>query len=331
MTVGKADPTHRRMPIYSLIADMLRKAIRDGSIEHGTVLLEGPIADILGSTRAPVRQALKELESAGLVCRFDGRGVLAGPTGTTPKRIPLDAAILGVSTTGEAVRKSQGWESIYDEVERDVVNVSFFGGYHISEVQLARNFNVGRAVAHDVLIRLERLGLIEKDIRSRWMVRPLDEARIRNLYELRWLLEPAALASAMASSPASKISAMMAELRSAMKAYPSISRTELDSLEHNFHVSFLSGCTNMELLKSLERTRCLLTLSKHVLGVSAPMPKKDPFMAEHLSVLRAVSKGEIERAQGLMRKHLESSCIKVSNRVSDLRNNLQAPDLAYIS
>ena len=46
------------------------------------------------------------------------------------------------------------------------------------------------------------------DERQRWIVTPLDERRIRNLYQLRWLLEPAALAGAAADVSAEDIAAM---------------------------------------------------------------------------------------------------------------------------
>jgi DNA-binding GntR family transcriptional regulator len=243
----------------------------------------------------------------------------------------LTAGMLGMKVSDDPVRKPLGWESIYEEVERDVVNLSVFGNYRVSELEMARNFNVGRMVAHDVLLRLERLGLVAKDERSRWAVRPLDADRINHLYELRWLLEPAALRGAMSIATSGETTAMMDALRTAMRAYPAISRTELDTLEDDLHVKLLSKCTNDELLQSLARTRCLLTLSKHVLGVSAPMPKRDPFISEHLAVLKAVADGNASTAQDLLRTHLEVSCAKVCDRALYVRNNLPIPKLPYVS
>lgn len=329
---AETDGNHRNAPIYALITDMLRKAIHEGSIEEGTVLLEGHVADILKSTRTPVRQALRELEEEGVVSRFEGRGFLAGPAGALPRRVTLSSAMLGIDSSDEpALRKTLGWESIYDEVERDVVHLSVFDHYRINEVELARHFGVGRMVARDVLLRLESLGLLEKDDRLRWVVTPLDANRINHLYELRWLLEPAALRAAMAAAAPLEAKAMMDELRKAMRTYPDITRIALDKLEHDLHVRYLSKCGNKDLLQSLQRTHCILTLSKHVLGVSAPMPKRDPFMAEHMAVLRAVSEGDAEKAQELLRHHLEVSCTKVSERVALVRNHYPTPDLPYIA
>lgn len=115
-----------------------------------------------------------------------------------------------------------------------------------------------------------------------------------------------------------------------MRVYPEISRTELDKLENDLHVKYLSRCTNNELLQSLQRTRCILTLSKHVLGVSAPMPKCDPFMAEHLSILKSIADGDTLKAENCLRSHLEESSLKVYQRVSVVRENFPRPSLPYI-
>ncbi|WZB73345.1 GntR family transcriptional regulator [Achromobacter xylosoxidans] len=82
------------------------------------------MSELLGVTRNPVRQALRELESEGLVARFDGRGMLAGGASETPLRQSLTPGMLGLGDESEPVRKAQGWEHIYHAVEHDVVHLS---------------------------------------------------------------------------------------------------------------------------------------------------------------------------------------------------------------
>jgi DNA-binding GntR family transcriptional regulator len=52
----------------------LRAAILDGSLEAGAPLREGQIATALGVSRAPVREALRNLEQEGLVTKVGYRG-----------------------------------------------------------------------------------------------------------------------------------------------------------------------------------------------------------------------------------------------------------------
>jgi len=62
-----------------LVAEKVRRAIRQyvlsGSIEPGTQLVESQLAEQLGVSRAPVREALQRLESEGLVEYVPGKGV----------------------------------------------------------------------------------------------------------------------------------------------------------------------------------------------------------------------------------------------------------------
>jgi len=327
----KANAGRNQAPIYALITNLLRTAIRNGTLKNGAVILEGPVAEILRSTRTPVRQALHKLKEERLVSRFDGRGYVVGPPGVAPRRITVTASMLGIKGDAGPLRKTPGWEGIYDEVERDVVHLSVFGRYRVSELELARHFGVGRMVARDVLLRLEGLGLLEKDERLRWVIMPLDASRISHLYELRRLLEPAALIAAASQVAAGEIEAMMVELRKAMRAYPRITRSALDALEIKLHVKLLAHCPNKDLLQSLQRTRCTLTLSKHVLGVAIPMPKRDPFMKEHLSILRAIAGKRFQQADSLLRKHLENSCAKVTERVEAVRATSAMPNIAYVT
>ena len=320
----------QRAPIHARVKQVLRDAISSGSIPQGAVLLEGHVAEILKVTRTPVRQALQALDGEGLVRRFEGRGMVVGPAGVMPSRVTLTAAMLGQGNSSAPVRNAPGWESIYQQVEQDVVHLSVFDRCRINELELARHFNVGRTVARDVLLRLEGLGLIEKDERLRWAVLPLEGERIRQLYELRWLLEPAALRAAALAAPKGEIEAMTRRLRTAMKAYPAVSRVEMDSLEHDLHVALLSHCGNQPLLDSLQRTRCILTLSKHVLGGAAPMPRRDPFMAEHLSVFQALAAGDLAAADTMLKTHLEKSCLKVTQRAELVRRTFPRPDVSYI-
>src|SRR5258708_786634 len=79
--------------LYQRVESVLRETILGGRLPEGVVLLEKPIAGILQTSRAPVQRALRMLETAGLIHRFDGRGYLVGPAagGSKPLRRDLRA------------------------------------------------------------------------------------------------------------------------------------------------------------------------------------------------------------------------------------------------
>jgi DNA-binding GntR family transcriptional regulator len=317
--------------LYLRFERILRRSIQRGSLPAGTVLLEGKLAELLGSSRAPVRQALANLEEARVVQRFEGRGYLVGDDDQRVRRARLSADMLEIDEPPEALRRSFAWEGIYEEIERAIIHRSAFGRFRINELELARHYKVGRTVARDVLTRLQSLGIVDKDERQRWTTVPLDRTRLLNLYEVRDLLEPAALKHAAARTDMDVIVGMRAKLVQQLEAYPKISSSGMNDLEYDLHVRCLEPCPNKELLGALSRTRCILTLSKHVIGVAMEIPEHDPFMEEHLHVFDLLIADKPTSAAEALRRHLRSSCPKVVERLEAFREIYIPPHLEYIS
>lgn len=306
-------------PLYLRIRDMLAAAISSGRLPKGALLLEGPVAALFASTRTPVRQAFALLESAGAIRRFDGRGFLVGQGRGAPKRLVLTAEMLGLGEEAPALRKAPAWEAIYESLEREMVHLSVFGRHRISEVELARARGVGRQVARDALTRLEALGIVEKDERMRWTLVPLDAERMRDLHDIRAALEPLALVQAAPFIPPDARLMMTERLEEALARYPDLPVAAMDGLETDLHITCLSYCPNRELLIALRRARFMLSVSKHIIGVSHLMPAEEPFIAEHLAVFRALDVDDGARAAETLRHHIVVSLPKVVARVEDLR------------
>lgn len=65
----------RSRPIFEQIADRLRDAIRDGQFQPGEHLVEGNLCELTGASRPSVREALRKLETQGLVENNGNRGL----------------------------------------------------------------------------------------------------------------------------------------------------------------------------------------------------------------------------------------------------------------
>jgi DNA-binding GntR family transcriptional regulator len=108
---------------YKLVAAALRTNIAAGRLSPGLVLLEGPIAALMKTSRAPVQAALRILEEEGLIRRFEGRGYLVGGPSSKDDPIRRDLAKLGLWISDEidsALQNRGLWERVYDEVEAAV-------------------------------------------------------------------------------------------------------------------------------------------------------------------------------------------------------------------
>ncbi|MDA2913467.1 GntR family transcriptional regulator [Acidobacteriia bacterium AH_259_A11_L15] len=61
-----------RQPLCEQVHNVLRRMIVEGQLKPGAKILEGRVAAILGVSRTPVREALRQLESDGLVVSRPG-------------------------------------------------------------------------------------------------------------------------------------------------------------------------------------------------------------------------------------------------------------------
>src|SRR5581483_3794214 len=64
----------RPQTVAEQIADLLREAIAEGSLRAGTALRQDDIALRFGFSRMPIRDALRQLESEGIVSIHPTRG-----------------------------------------------------------------------------------------------------------------------------------------------------------------------------------------------------------------------------------------------------------------
>ncbi|MDB6454153.1 GntR family transcriptional regulator [Falsirhodobacter sp. 20TX0035] len=313
-----------RTPVYATMTAHLRDAIADGRLPRGTVLLESGLAALFGSSRAPVKQALATLEEEGTLSRFDGRGLLVG--GGDPVRLRLTADMLGL--TEEAPAKAFTWHPFYYDFEREIILHSVFGRFRVNELALARHLDVGRTVARDLLIQAEKLGLVQKGERAHWWIVPLDEARFQHLYQLRILLEPAALESAISRMPTDMMDHMMDRLRGVSRSYPTVAEQAFDQLETDLHVDCLQFTANPEVAAALKRTHCILVSGKHIQVALGRSP--DPFMDEHLEILQAAKAGDTRKAKAALVRHLTSSARKSTERLTAFHAQIQAAPPPYI-
>jgi DNA-binding GntR family transcriptional regulator len=159
---------------------------------------------------------------------------------------------------------------------------------------------------------------------------PLDENRVCDLYDLRELLEPKAMASSAGRVPREFLAGMAERLEAAIAAYPKVSATDMDALEHGLHVTCLGYCGNLEIMEALKRTRCLHFTQKHMLGAQISYPADEPFMTEHLDIVRAMLRNDPAQIEAKMLAHLRTARAKVIDRLAVFRRSFGGSDLPYI-
>src|SRR5258708_5751031 len=84
-------------------------------------------------------------------------------------------------------------EAVYRRLKSDIFEFRLLPGTRFSENEVARRARVSRTPVREALFRLQREGYLEVHAKSGWSVRALDFEQLDNLYDLRVVLETAAV------------------------------------------------------------------------------------------------------------------------------------------
>lgn len=305
--------------LHTRIADILMAEMTAGMLPAGRHLVEAHLAERFGVSRTTIRLALAGLADQGWLDHAQGRGhVVRGVLPKSEGTVRSADADLGAR---------HAWEAIYDQVEDEITARISGGSWQVPETALARHFGVSRTVARDVLARLQGKGLVRMDA-GRWVAPALSRRRVDELYRLRAILEPAALREAAPFLDPARVGAALERLEVACVGQPGGSI--LNSLEQELHVDILGQCRNATLLEAIRQPQSLLIAHRFLYEQTGGLFEQEPFIAEHLAVLRALKAGKVDQAADLLRDHLMGSRARAMQRIDTVRGSADAVDIPYL-
>ena len=311
--------------LYQKAFDILAREIRSGELAPPAKLLESWVADRFGISRPPARQALEALQHEGLIDKLPGRGyVIADGVGrrrtrTAPSPAP-DMRLLAQSS----------WEPIYAEVESQIAARTSFASWQVNEAMLARHYRVSRTVARDVIGRLQQRGILRKDEKSRWHAPALTPDHVRQLYELRGLIEPAVLLKAYPKLPAGLAAGMRQQLRDAIGRPDSIDGPMLDRLEEGLHVTLLSYCGQETMMQALALPQSLLIAHRFLYNWMPRLFETEPFLPEHLEIVDSLLARRPASAARQLKQHLEGSSSRAIMRIEAFAGQFEPEEVPYL-
>lgn len=294
------------VPLYEVIYAVLREHIADGSLPPGLVLGEAAVARAFQASRVPASSALQRLRKEGLLRDFEGRGYLVGNTGAEPLRLDLHEAGLQLPqdvASGLKVRNRR--ERIYPAVEHVIAGALPFGRFQVNESALAEHHQVSRTVAHEVLTRLERTGLVTQDVNQRWYAGRLTEAGLRDHFEMRCLLEPTALGQVMDTLPEGEIAERRDRVQKAASSRITLDRIE--RLERDLHIDIVLRCRNEQLREAIRRSQLVLVAIHHAFDLYRDSATISLMVGEHIEIFDHVIAGQKAKAKRALEAHLSRS------------------------
>lgn len=178
------------------------------------------------------------------------------------------------------------------------------------ERKIADQFGVSKTPVREALIVLERSGLVAMKNR-RIAVRSLSFTDIRQIYEVRVVLEPwAILDAARVDMQLEAAGQALAEAR----AHGAVGDHTARALANRrFHRGMYASSENKFIVEALDRVQDLTALA--VKGVLWELwPIGDTEAAEHEAIYKTALSGDADRASELMREHIAASISRVTEK-----------------
>jgi DNA-binding GntR family transcriptional regulator len=196
---------------------------------------------------------------------------------------------------------------VYKELMADIADFRLLPGDRFTETDLSRRFGASRTPIRDALLQLKRDGFVDVRFRSGWYICPFDFKRFDELYELRIVLETAAIERLLRGDDAVRQAAF--DALDAIWLVEDGSREadprRMTDLDEGFHSRIVEAAGNREMAimhrENTEKIRIIRRLDFF---------KEERIAAtyrEHGNLLRVLRRGALDEALPLLRAHIETS------------------------
>lgn len=189
---------------------------------------------------------------------------------------------------------------VADSLRQWIVEGELVAGQRINEVEIAAELEVSRTPLREALSRLTAEGFVESRPRRGFFVRELGAREVEDLYGIRAVLDPAALAATGLPGPErlARLAALNARVRDAV-GDPELAIDRDDA----WHLELLAECPNRVLLdlirQFMQRTRPLER------AYARDHQNVEAMAAAHDRILEALRAGDLEAAVDRLRENME--------------------------
>ena len=199
-------------------------------------------------------------------------------------------------------------ETAYARIKASLFDFELLPGDRFSETEVAGRLKMSRTPVRDALYRLEREGYLQVHLRVGWSVRPYNFQRFEDFYDLRLILEHAAVLRLCELPERPGLDVLLS-----VWLAPAVERImdpkAVSALDEAFHMQLVGIAGNAEVARChyevTERIRIIRRLDftqPHRIHVTYD---------EHAQILRAIIRRRAGEANRLLRSHIETSKAEV--------------------
>jgi len=204
-------------------------------------------------------------------------------------------------TTERGTEADEGYERLYQAILRG----DFQPNERLIEMDLAQQYNVGRAAIRTTLARLEQDGLVEREPNRGARVRAISEEEAVETLEARAVLEGLAARYAarnVTDADIAELRAIVGEMEARLAEGDLLGISEGNV---RLHSRLLQIANNKTVARLIERLHAQHVRSQFRLIL---VPGRSPrSVAEHRAIVEAVASRDPDAAEAAMRNHLANT------------------------
>jgi DNA-binding GntR family transcriptional regulator len=195
-------------------------------------------------------------------------------------------------------------ERIYQQLKQDIFSFRLLPGDRFSENEIAERVAASRTPVREALARLQREGFVDVSFRSGWQVKPFDFKQFEQLYDVRIVLELAAVRKLCEMEPAPGLEDLkriwLVKPEDRLEDGPTVC-----ALDERFHEQLIEATGNVEMARihhSLtERLRIVRRID------FTQQNRIEATYDEHAKILRTIIERRSEDAKSYLKSHIEES------------------------
>lgn len=212
----------------------------------------------------------------------------------------------------EISKKRNITQDIYLKIKELIVYDELKPGAMITVGELAEKFKVSNTPIRDSLNALKYEGLIEVLPHKGYFVTRVDLKDLQELFQMRIILEGAAVELATKNINSSWINILTDLANADITSENNETKLEFMKINYNFHTAVAQVAGNQYLYKSIAN---VLDRLQRVLYADLVSGDPSTMQKEHLEVIQCIAKGDAYKARDLMVLQIEASKNRIFNSI----------------
>lgn len=200
-------------------------------------------------------------------------------------------------------------DQVYRTLKTEINDFQLVAGDRFSEAELGHRLGVSRTPVREALFRLRNEGFLEVEPKLGWFVRPIDFDRLEQLYDLRIVLEHAAILRLCGRLDEPTELQALKHIWLIPASERLSDARQVGANDEQFHATLVRAAGNDEMARVHWDVTERIRIIRH-LDFTRP-DRIEATYTEHAKILRAVIQRKPDQARLLLKAHIEQSKAEV--------------------